>query len=302
MRKPDKALFEEYFAIESSQPALVYYDDVQRHLQEVDVANIDRASLRRVRTAVELADQAYKAMLDASRETAAYKWAMSQPGYVRAVRHLVKSKRAARASSSDGPTWVDAVMASLESSESRDVVLSRLRLNLRWSLKDNWRSRFFHALHELLYSDGAHNLLLLAKNGPKAFASLSKAIDDALPHWETYGRERDGPIADGLLRIKHHMERFRLDNLPVQRNTQHKAAHLYVYRLWQNNVRVYGVPKPEAIAELMTLDGVEHQFDERTIERLCARFKAAGFAATRAKYAVAKNIEHIDSPVTTNKG
>ena len=87
--------------------------------------------------------------------------------------------------------------------------------------------------------------------------------------------------------------------IPIQRDAKHKAEHLYVYRLWQINLRYFGSAKPDCIAELMFLDGIAHQFDVRTIERMCAKFKTARLSRFRPKVAVANNEPKVEPTAAT---
>jgi len=59
---------------------------------------------------------------------------------------------------------------------------------------------------------------------------------------------------------------------PLGRKDSRSDERLFVYRMFVLNRRKTRSPKVEAIAELMGLEGFRHQYDLRTIERLCARF------------------------------
>lgn len=62
--------------------------------------------------------------------------------------------------------------------------------------------------------------------------------------------------------------------MPIRRDDELAPARLFVFRMWRTHHRLFRTPKIEAIAELMGLEGFGHTYDARTIERLCAKFKA----------------------------
>lgn len=66
-----------------------------------------------------------------------------------------------------------------------------------------------------------------------------------------------------------------LSGMPLRRREQHACERLFVYRMEKANRAVWisGPPRADAIAELMNLEGFRHQYDTRTIERLCAEFR-----------------------------
>lgn len=56
------------------------------------------------------------------------------------------------------------------------------------------------------------------------------------------------------------------------RKDERNNERLFVYRMFVANRSAVRSAKPEAIAELMGMEGFRHQYETRTIERLCKRF------------------------------
>lgn len=64
-----------------------------------------------------------------------------------------------------------------------------------------------------------------------------------------------------------------IEELPIgSRRDERNNERLFVYRMFVANRSAVRSAKPEAIAELMRLEGFRHQYETRTIERLCKRF------------------------------
>ena len=61
-------------------------------------------------------------------------------------------------------------------------------------------------------------------------------------------------------------------DLPIRRNDPRGAERLFVYRMQSINRTISRKAKAEAIYELMAMDGFRHQYDLRTVERLCKQF------------------------------
>ncbi len=59
---------------------------------------------------------------------------------------------------------------------------------------------------------------------------------------------------------------------PIQRNDPRNSERLFVFRMHALNNRHFRATRIESIDELMSIDGFRHQYDRRTIERLCAEF------------------------------
>jgi hypothetical protein len=74
----------------------------------------------------------------------------------------------------------------------------------------------------------------------------------------------EGRVAS-LVRMPQHL------NNPITRNDPNAKERLLVFRYWWTHRR-YGGLSPAVVADLMYLEGIEHQYDLRTIERQYAAF------------------------------
>lgn len=86
---------------------------------------------------------------------------------------------------------------------------------------------------------------------------------------------------------------------PLGRKDSTSDERLFVYRMFTANRRSARSAKAEAIAELMGLEGFRHQYEVRTIERLCAGF--AKLAAPFSRTSGEPTKETVKSP-TSSRG
>lgn len=277
MGKPDRAIFEEWFSAESATPALEYFYDLVRPFAGMPRPEIGPEIWEKVIEKLHLADDAYKSMWKATERSSAMVWANKQPGFTRAEKLLWAIRKNVRQPASEKLSWVD--RAANRFARRSDRGLEELEVTFSQTLANSWESNLFHALYEYFYQDHAAQMYALARHGPTAVQAITTSLDKvllplliALPEYRKSGFVKRLQLT---LKILQEDETFK--TLPIKRDTKHKAEQLFVYRMWQANMRWYGKPKPDAIAELMTMDGFERQFDERTIERMCAKFKAAKF-------------------------
>jgi hypothetical protein len=139
------------------------------------------------------------------------------------------------------------------------------------------------ALDEYFYGTSAHKLAAAAREIGPAAVALAHAIEQYLTHAEllqglrlpTYRlasstRWLDRSLRGWLPTLKSMQPSQH--GLPVRRANTHARERLFVYRMWCENNRAFRSHKTEAIAELMDIEGFQHQYDARTIERLCAEF------------------------------
>lgn len=59
---------------------------------------------------------------------------------------------------------------------------------------------------------------------------------------------------------------------PISRLDARSSERLFVFRMYRANFAMTRGPRFEAIDELMSIEGFRHQYDRRTIERLCTEF------------------------------
>lgn len=76
-----------------------------------------------------------------------------------------------------------------------------------------------------------------------------------------------------LLELKKLIGRHPWLQKPVSRADETVKEKLLVYRFWEFNKRSRLFP-PSVVVDIMHFEGVNHQYDLRTIERLYAKFKS----------------------------
>ncbi len=140
-----------------------------------------------------------------------------------------------------------------------------------------WHTATMHATAEYLagtaaasFQEAAAEIEAAAKAAQEAvarFMHLSEVLNEA-GLWGIW--VRGGPR---FLRGRDEARVPDIDALPIgSRKDETNNERLFVYRMFVANRRAVRSAKPEAIAELMGLEGFRHRYETRTIERLCKRF------------------------------
>jgi hypothetical protein len=140
----------------------------------------------------------------------------------------------------------------------------------------DWRTATMRAVAEYLegkaaasFQNAAAEIGAAAKAAQEAvarFMHLSEVLNEAdfLGIWVRGPRFLGGRTEVGVPDI---------GALPIgSRKDERSNERLFVYRMFVANRRAVRSAKPEAIAELMGMEGFRHQYETRTIERLCKRF------------------------------
>lgn len=160
-------------------------------------------------------------------------------------------------------------------------------LNEIWS-RPRWAELNAMALFEYFHTSHASDTIkhrqALSTKSQKAFEALIE-LRDALEQmqctdpevlkaleFDQYHCEVDTSRVERAIRALAIRKPFPkwMDN-PLRRNGEHVREQLLVYRYWQMNKR-YGRFPASAVRDLMYLEGIEHQYNERTIERMYADF------------------------------
>lgn len=276
MAKPKEAYFSEWFGLEKIAPASGLLEGLE---EQLTVSPNPSTVLReRLAEARDLLNKHY-ARCEKSHLVV---WARRQPSYRKALAELQRRRRRKDEEISEvAMEWADRIIRDFESDPRHPYFSTHLTSYFLRSLERTWLSSVFHALHEYYFTDRAEQLYGLHRKGVEPFENLKKSFDEVLA---VIGQlDRGGSaLLDRIERDERMFQRMRIWDyhdawkfLPIQRNSKHKAEQLFVYRAWQANQRYVGKPKPEVIVELMTFDGFEHQFDLRTVARMCAKFKQA---------------------------
>jgi hypothetical protein len=283
MTIPDRQVFEEYFRLESAQPAhrLIYHFNPPDRLKAVgafppkslpkpEIPDLDLVERYLYRAATLRQEQ-----LEKLHQASLQQWATKQPGFARALELVKKSLR--RRLGELGPNhekWVTGVLKRLRVETNPTYFFALLASAFDFDFSDSWTGKFFRALFEYHYTTRATDIHRLATCGPPAIEALKKAANDALPFLQ---QMHDFHLGWGHENLERFLSgaRWNFEGLPIRRNSKHKAELLFIVRMYQAHRRHLRTPKPEVIAELMTIEGFRHQLDERTIERQCARLEAS---------------------------
>lgn len=281
MAAPSKAMFDLWRTKELETPARPFFKEFQAHaaLNPRDL-NLRNVFLENVKAAEAAMDEATKKL----REIPIFKWSNKQSGFLKAIEAVGPNLQKRK---SEKYNWAEEVIKSFDSNPEGAWSSSWLERMFSYRLGGSWSGSVFHALDEYYFSDKADELYKLARQGPKAYEAMIQATDKLLSL--TKGHQ-ELKYENSIRRLKSLLTdpAPSFDRLPITKNSQHKAEQLFVYRVWLINQQYTGKPKAEAIAELMTLDGFDHVFDKRTVERMCARFKAAKLHLVSSKSAVAE--------------
>lgn len=167
--------------------------------------------------------------------------------------------------------------ARIRSIEDPGTAWRHLQSLARMSRKDTWFYLVLNGVCEYLYSDNAERFLesLGAINKVTAeFRSSARKFNELCEfiHEATEFAPRPRPQLERIESYSSYLLDMSLA-LPIQRNTQRKAEQLLAYRFYNANWVGYRKVKPDAIADLMNLEGVREVVDLRTIERWCKGFK-----------------------------
>jgi hypothetical protein len=284
MAKPNEAYFKEWFDLEKIEPASGLLEGLEERLT---VSPNPSTELReKLAEALELLNRHYARCQKSDLAV----WTESQPGYRKAWEELNRRRRRKDEEISVVTMdWADRIIRNFESVPRHPHFSSQLRSYFLRSLKRTWLASVFHALHEYHFTDRAEQLYGIHRKRDEPFEKLRKSFDEVLAVIKQSALG-GATLSERIERDERMFQRMQIwdycddwRDLPIRRNSKHKAEQLFVYRAWQANQRHVGKPKPEVIVELMTFDGFGHQFDLRTVARMCAKFNGAKAQRTSRK-------------------
>lgn len=175
-----------------------------------------------------------------------------------------------------------AAVTSSSASGRNEWLRSQMREWIRGPLKGSWTSICVEAIAEYFNPERpaqvarAHKDLADALDQARSAISRLKASTEAveslhLPEARirlsaTFVRTLNefGPLTEPLC--------LSGEAFPIGRLDAHSGERLFVFRMHRANVAITRGPRIEAIDELMGIEGFRHQYDRRTIERLCKEF------------------------------
>jgi hypothetical protein len=157
----------------------------------------------------------------------------------------------------------------------------RMSVVLLGPVSRTWKFKCVKALNEYYYSDAWERSLRLSRTFQPAIMAAAQALQvlqsnlaqlDALELASDYrGQGTISVLAKRLPNLAALTE-----TLPVQRRDPRAPERLFVFRLQAANRFHTRKARAEAISQLMGLEGFRHEYDLRTIERLCAEFAGKG--------------------------
>jgi hypothetical protein len=229
------------------------------------------------------------------------KWLSQQPNYRSAAEtafrlrkkrrtRLVLDKEATESrASADAELLIDRFRTdkSFFSDTRFDTAVSPL-LDRLWSSSITWSDLNARALLEYFYTDHAKQTLELRPALVTKYEQAQKAVEEFMATLTAVqcsdpqlSKALGGDIfsysaSDNRAKSAHRSLFNRspiprwMDN-PIKRRGERIREQLLVYRYWQMNKRWGGFPAA-VVRDLMYIDSIDHQYNERTIERMFADF------------------------------
>ena len=203
------------------------------------------------------------------RDAHVMRWMTRQTGFVKAAELAQRGKRGRNEIQIERRFQAD--LEGIEQrflEDSRSVAslgASRVRQSFRFEIND-WPVCVLQHLAEYIHSD--HDSYFIAKSKLLGNCQkIEKLIQEIEPYLEAERRKGAMGSPKHVLSFIDRWKSLSTDKKP--RNQQNKAEHTFVKRMVDLNRRFFGVPKPEVIVELMTLDCFRQQIGLRQISRLC---------------------------------
>lgn len=201
-----------------------------------------------------------------------YQWLESQPGFNRALFLAFGEKRL------EAPLlkWEEicskhlTAISNSKTSSSAKQKINYAADNLRGHFW--WESYIIRALDEYLHVD--HDEIFLASlKMENNCRNILKLIHEIKPAIEADSLACADDLKKVIKKIEFWDKSLQPHGLLKNRNNKFKAEHRFIERIYSANLRFFKTAKPQVIAELMTLECFEKQFDLRHISRLCSTIK-----------------------------
>lgn len=227
------------------------------------------------------------------------KWLHQQPNYRAAVETAfrLRAKRRTRSTLEDvtsndrGLKDAEHLMQRAKSdkelsSHSNFGFTAKYFLDDLWDNGVTWTDLNARALLEYFYTDHARQTLeqpnlmekyVRAQNSIQEFMTALSEFQCADPQLaqalgkDIFECEIFGSRTRSTHRLLGHLKPPKWMSNPIKRRGAHIREQLLVYRYWQMHNR-WGRFPSSVVRDLMYIDGIEHQYNERTIERMYADF------------------------------
>jgi hypothetical protein len=272
--------------IKESRPKFAYPPEKWRTHKPIE------AEVRRVLTI--MADAIHEA-LEAKSKLPAAVWLTSQPIIRKAADSAFKTKskknHPAEKSNNAAIFWIDKdtehLMKLSETLADAEAFYAKAQafFDHDWH-SSRWFDHIASILLEYFHTDHATQSIELQRNINARINRAMAALDDLIelekelitlnsPDPSRVTLRRPNEINLGLRRTRSWVGRWNPYpewlNLPFTRNDPHIREQVLVYRFWQSHQRNKWFPA-SCVADLMYLEGIEHPYDVRTIERLYKKF------------------------------
>lgn len=226
----------------------------------------------------------------------AHDWLMNQPGYQMAFQ------KAFRPRNSSSPELVYSRYANhigiqveeyIEANTARGcpipVEVAHLGRVLRNKFELNpvfsWKLAVIKAFHEYVYTDHHAEIAECQKKFPKLMRQAQSTLE-ALLRDLTEGHFADHDDIVDTNAVRANLTRLMKVSLvdcppgietlyPIKRNDKTSKERLFVFRIYRRHIDIFRSAKPEVIALLLELEGINNPIDARNIEKLCAQFREA---------------------------
>ncbi|WP_423459397.1 hypothetical protein [Ottowia sp. VDI28] len=201
-----------------------------------------------------------------------YQWLSNQPGFNRSISLAFSEKRIGAPLVNWGdicPRHVEAICNAKTPGVARQKiqVASDILRPHYW-----WESYLIRALDEYLHVN--HDELFLATaRVNKNCETILKLINEIKPAIDADGWDSEKIGKNVIRQVEFWGNTLGPYGLLKSRNNKFKAEHRFIERMYSANLRFFRTAKPQIIAELMTLECFDRQFDLRHIGRLCSAIK-----------------------------
>lgn len=242
-------------------------------------------------------------------ETAYSNWIARQPNYQSAIKTAFRQRRRGRLAQSHEETNIEGraiedakyIVARFEADRaifrnSHFGVEAKSLLDKFWVGGTTWVELNARALMEYFHTDHAVQSLAQKKELIARYERARKAVEElvaglnevkceSLDLARAFGGDiYDCEVLDGspravqrFLTYRHVLPRW-MQN-PIRRSGELVREQLLVYRYWQMHKR-WGKFSAAVVRDLMYVEGIDHQYNDRTIERMYKEFTDAKAAQT----------------------
>jgi hypothetical protein len=216
------------------------------------------------------------------------RWLTSQNAFQCAESKIEWSRGKLMAEADYRQHLLAAVPRYMEQSPSIRSFRRRVENAARYVFTESFTAHSVAALAEYFSGAAAKSIVSTQRTLSEAAAKLDVAMDRYLG---VIQEVQDSPAAglwpslSTVRRLLREAKQCGLgptkDSLLLERLSGQPEVRVLVYRMYCINMRLTGLPKPDAIAEMMRVEGIASPLSSRRIEELCSEFTERREAARR---------------------